>query len=870
MFVITVGVIAVAGDESAEAEAASLLHRCAVGADVKDLRSRLGMTQEQLAHYLDVSFVTVNRWETGRRLPSSTSQRRLDELARSAQVPTSQAPVATASAIVLPSTPFIGRDKEFVELCDLFEDARLITLIGPGGSGKTRLAAELARRCGRPDETVAMVGLDVINDATLVPTAIGAALGVRSTGTTSADDLVIAHLASRPCLLVLDNCEHVAAVVRQFVETALGAAPQLRVLVTSRIVLDVAGEQVWPVPALQMAATGSGADAVARSDAGRLFVERARRAQPGFVLDDPAATSIVRICELLDGLPLALELAAAWLSTLSIADVAARLDGSIALLNADGGGGRRHRTLRSVAEWSDALLDPPDRAVLAALSVFAGLFTVADAERVAERVGGSSGSSGSSDIVHALRRLVTSSWVVAVPGNDSVYGMLNTLRSYARELLQRSGEETIVRDRHAQAFADIAEASEMGLSGDEQAEWQRRMDRANGDFVVALERSRANRDDDTSLRLVGSLWRWWYTSGRITEGRAWAATALAGSRSASPSRRAKALYTSAILAAENGDYGTAWAHAQSARRSFEAVGDHVGMSRSSTILGNVAKFRGDAAAAVNHLTDAVAGQRMVGDDKATAVALQNLAAFVIDQGGLGHGRALMEDSLALKRRAGDRRSLGYGLINLSDLLVREGSPDEARTALNEAGEIAQTLSDDRLGSFVEHNLGDVAVAAGEDDTAMVHYDLALAGFRRVGDRRDVALALCSLGLALTRAGRRDEGVQRLRESEALAAEIGDEVRLSEARSALTIAEVPSAAGTLPGGLTVRQAEILTLLTTGSSNRDIAQRLALSAGTVERHLANIYQKLGVSNRVRATRYALAHGLGAADVSTERPR
>jgi ATP/maltotriose-dependent transcriptional regulator MalT len=436
--------------------------------------------------------------------------------------------------------------------------------------------------------------------------------------------------------------------------------------------------------------------------------------------------------------------------------------------------------------------------------------------------------------------------------------------------LQRSGEETIVRDRHAQAFADIAEASEMGLSGDEQAEWQRRMDRANGDFVVALERSRANRDDDTSLRLVGSLWRWWYTSGRITEGRAWAATALAGSRSASPSRRAKALYTSAILAAENGDYGTAWAHAQSARRSFEAVGDHVGMSRSSTILGNVAKFRGDAAAAVNHLTDAVAGQRMVGDDKATAVALQNLAAFVIDQGGLGHGRALMEDSLALKRRAGDRRSLGYGLINLSDLLVREGSPDEARTALNEAGEIAQTLSDDRLGSFVEHNLGDVAVAAGEDDTAMVHYDLALAGFRRVGDRRDVALALCSLGLALTRAGRRDEGVQRLRESEALAAEIGDEVRLSEARSALTIAEVPSAAGTLPGGLTVRQAEILTLLTTGSSNRNIAQRLALSAGTVERHLANIYQKLGVSNRVGATRYALAHGLGAADVSTERPR
>ena len=868
MFVITVGVVAVAGDESAEVETAAILHRSAVGADVKGLRSRLGMTQEQLAHHLDVSFVTVNRWETGRRLPSSTSQRRLDELARSGRAPTAEAPVATASAMVLPSTPFIGREKELIELRDLFDDARLITLIGSGGSGKTRLAAEVARRYGRPDEAVAMVGLDVVKDPTLVTTAIAAALGVRPTGTTSADDHVIAHLAAGPCLLVLDNCEHVAVVVRQFVGTALAAAPQLRILVTSRVVLDETGEQVWPVPALEMAVAGSNADEVARSDAGRLFVERARRAQPGFVPDDAAATSIVRICELLDGLPLALELAAAWLSTLSIADVAARLGGSIALLNSDVGGGRRHRTLRSVAEWSDALLEPPDRAVLAALSVFAGLFTVADAERVAGS-SGSSGSSGSGDIVHALRRLVTSSWVVAVPGNDSVYGMLNTLRSYARELLQRSGDEADVRDRHAQAFADIAEASEMGLSGDDQAEWQRRMDRANSDFVVALEWSRAHRDDDTSLRLVGSLWRWWYTSGRITEGRAWATTALAGSRSASPARRAKALYTSAILAAENGDYGTAWAHAQSARRSFEAVGDHVGMSRSSTILGNVAKFRGDAAAAVNHLNDAVAGQRMVGDDKATAVALQNLAAFVIDQGNLGHGRVLMEDSLALKRRAGDRRSLGYGLINLSDLLVREGSPDEARTALNEAGEIAQTLSDDRLGSFVEHNLGDVAVATGEDDRAMRHYDIALAGFRRVGDRRDVALTLCSLGRALTRAGRRDEGVQLLRESETLAAEIGDEVRLSEARSALTVAEVPSAAGTLPGGLTLRQAEILTLLTTGVSNRDIAQRLALSAGTVERHLANIYQKLGVNNRVGATRYALAHGLGAADVPDERP-
>ncbi|MCU1366116.1 MAG: hypothetical protein JWN39_1755, partial [Ilumatobacteraceae bacterium] len=527
---------------------------------------------------------------------------------------------------------------------------------------------------------------------------------------------------------------------------------------------------------------------------------------------------------------------------------------SMALLNPEAPEPGRHRTLRSVATWSDSLLDPLDRVVLAAISVFAGPFTISDAEQVVSGV-------EPAEVVHALRRLVDSSWLFALHGDETGYGMLNTLRDFGRELLRAGEHESAVRSRHAHTFAAKAEASESGLSGPEQAIWQARMERAAGDFTLALQWSTGRvDDDDVGVRLVGALWRWWYTSGRIAEGRAWATPVLTHSRAASPVLRGRAFYTSAILAVENGDYGTAWAHAQSARRAFDVIGDHDGASRASTILGNVAKYRGDLNAAMTHLSDAVTGQRAFGDDRATAVALQNLAALVIDQGDLAHGRLLMEDSLTLKRRAGDRRSLGYGLINLSDLLVREHNADAARTALGEAAGIAAELDDDRLAAFVAHNLGDIAATDDEPAFAVAHYRNAIAGFRRVGDVRDVALALCSLGRTLVHMGEVEQGLTALRDSEQLAAEIGDELRLSEARGALASSQATPASSSLPGGLTARQAEILALLASGMSNRDIAAHLVLSAGTVERHLANVYQKLGVSNRVGATRYALAHGLG----------
>ncbi len=754
--------------------------------------------------------------------------------------------------LLVPPTPFIGREMELSELAGLLKSNRLLTMIGPGGSGKTRLAMELIRRSTPSDEIVTVVALDGVSDQAVVVTAVCAALGLRDAPDLAQDEQLDQYLGAHPQLLVLDNCEHLIGAVRNLVHRAMIASPELRVLATSRMLLGVEGEQVWVVPPMELPAVGAMPADVDRSDAGRLFVERARSRQADFTLNPANAAAVVRICELVDGLPLALELAAGWSAVLSTTELAKRLGEGLALLDADGSGPGRHRTLRATAEWSDALLTPQDRALLARLSVFVGRFTVDDAEQVA--------STDGQDVVFALRRLVDSSWVVAVHGDETTYGLLNTLRTYGRELLDRTGEADLVRGRHAAVIATLAEASESGLAGPEQTRWRARMELATGDVEAALEWARRTGDATLGLRLVASLWRWWYTTGRIVEGRRWTAVALSHARQAPGVLRARALYTSAMLASENGDYATAASHAQSARRGFEAIGDHAGAARSNTVLGNVAKFRDDIPAATRHLSDAVSSQRALGNDWATAVALQNLAALMIDQGDLHAGRALTEESLALKRLAGDRRSVGYGLINLSDLLVREHNPDRARLVLDEAASIAVDLGDGRLAAFVDHNLGDVAVDAGEVDQAAVHYRRALAGFRIVRDRRDEALTLCSLGRALVRLAETNEGLSLLRQSESLANEIGDELRLSEARAALAESAAPPSVRSLPGGLTARQAEVLGLVAAGLSNREIGVHLTLSAGTVERHLANVYAKIGVTNRVGAARYALSHGLG----------
>jgi non-specific serine/threonine protein kinase len=794
-----------------------------------------------MAHCLGVSFATVNRWERGKRSPSVSSRRRLELLLAAAAPGGREDSLGDArfANLIVPPTPFVGREAELTELVELFGSSRVVSLVGPAGCGKTRLAVELLRRAAGRSAAVTVVALEEVVDSERVDAAVSSAVGLRDTAPVQPQEQLLAYLARSPQLLVLDNCEHVQPGVKRFLQSALARAPALRILATSQRPLDVAAERVWWVAPL------------GRSDAVRLFVERARQRLPAFMLDARNADAVSTVCRCLDDLPLAIELAAAWSGVLSPIELAERLADGFALLDAPSGEDGRHRTLRAAVEWSDALLTAADRRALSQLSLFRGRFTAAEAAAVTV--------AAPSEVVFSLRRLVESSWLVAeLAEEDTTYAMLNTLRAYGRELLDRSADGDEARTRHAELFVAVAEASEEELAGPDQSRWRFRMEQSAGDFDAALEWG-FERDVELGQRLVAALWRWWYTTGRLIEGRRWASVALASRRRAAAGLQARLLYASAVLASENGDYVTADAHGTAARNAFVATGDHQGAARSSTVLGNIAKYRVDLAAARAHLNQAVASQRALADERGTAVALQNLASLVLDGGDLAAARDVLEESLSLKRKIGDRRSLAYGLINLGDLLVREEAPAKARTVLAEAEAIAVELSDERLTAFVAHNLGDVLVLLGEKPDSIAYYRRALEGFRRVHDERDVALALCSLGRALLRVGERIESLTLLRESETLAAQLGDELRLSEARAALLEASSPPSHRSLPGGLTSRQAEILGLVSAGLSNRDIATRLVLSAGTVERHLANLYRKLGVTNRVGATRYAMTHGL-----------
>jgi predicted ATPase/DNA-binding NarL/FixJ family response regulator/DNA-binding XRE family transcriptional regulator len=804
---------------------------------VRALRTRLGLSQEQLAQQLGVSFVTVNRWESGRTRVSAAALKSLAAL-ENAQAPDRGAPPA-------PPSVFIGRQAEIDALLTLLTTSRLVSLVGPGGAGKTRLALELVARMRGPDVRVVFVALDSIGDPSMVDSRVAAALGLRDRAGAPAAEAVVRTLADDPALLVLDGAERGVASppgsggVAGLAERVLAGGTGTRILLTSRRLTGAAGEQVWPVLALPQA------------DAVRLFATRARERVPGFEITDDLEEAAGELCRRLDGLPLAIELAAGWVGTLSVEQILRR---RFELLGPPDGG----RTLYTVAESSHALLRPVEQAVLAQLSVFVGSFTLDDAQAVTDTT--------PEELVFALRGLVDSSWLVARrDGDRQVYRMLDTLREYAAGRLGAGSGS--VRQRHARHFAGIARRSETALSGTERPAWVRRLEQASPDLDAALDWAVQAGDVQLGLAMSTALWRWWMTTGRLTEGRrrlTWfletADPAAAPALAEAEARRAEA-----ALAAENGDYADAIDQAARALRVFDEVGGTAAASsaaQAATVLGAAHRFTGDRTAATRYFELAAERWRQAGDEKGLARALNNVALIVMDGGELARAQRLMEEVLVIKRRLGDLRSIAVGLHNLGHVHVDAGHPDEAAAALAEAVDIAANLGDQHLNGAIACTSGDVARLRHDFRTAAGHYRIALTHYRGAGAVRDVVIALRGLGLSMYRLGEPDEAVRLLREGEAMAIKAGDAIRLGEIRTALT--EIgQSTAIRPPDGLTGRQAEILACVAAGLTNKDIAARLHLSVGTVERHLATCYRKLGLRNRAEATRYALRNGLSLPD-------
>ena len=815
-------------------------------ARIQRLRTRLGLSQEQLARQLGVSFATVNRWESGRTQMSARASRALAEFEARAAAdgpPTAGLPVAQSS--------FIGRASELTELSQIIAASRLVSLVGPGGAGKTRLAIEAIRRGGPPAE-VAFIPLEPVRQpASLVP-AVANCLRVRDQPGLSMQECLAAALAAAPRLLLLDGAEHLRAAVAELAGQLLAAADGLRIVVTSRVVLGVPGEVCWTVPPLECPSAAAGASDIAASDAVRLFIARAHERMPGFASADVAPHAIAELCRRLDGLPLAIELIAGWVGTLSVPEI---LTQRAVLLDAEPSSQPQGRRLVDVVRTSYDLLSPGQQRLLPALSVFAGPFTAGD-------VGAVSGAPGTP--AHLIRGLVDSSWLVVIPGEEhNRFAMLETLRSFAAARLDETGEGPRLRYAHAVHFAQLAVDSEEGMAGPDVARWTTRLEAAQADLDVALAWADEGGDTDLGLAMSAALWRWWLVSGRLAAGRGWLAAFLARAGQRRDALAGRALCSAAVLAAENGDYAAAIRQGQQALAVFEPLGQREPMAHAATVVGSAHRYLGDRAAARRSFQAAMDLRASAGDRRGVCVALNNMALLEADDGELDRARELFEQALVIKRQLGEQRSLAIGLANLADVLIRSGQWEPARQALAEAAELAEGIGSPQLIGTLRCSQGNLAVKERDWARAAGHFQAAAAAHRDAGHPHDTVEAMIGLGRAWHQLGRTVDALRQLRAAEALAAEIANPQRLAEVRAAL--AEAGDCLAPLPGGLTTRQAEVLRLLASGLSNKEIAGQLYLSPATVERHLATVYRKLGVTGRVEAARYAMAHGL----VTTSAP-
>jgi predicted ATPase/DNA-binding NarL/FixJ family response regulator/DNA-binding XRE family transcriptional regulator len=841
-----------------------------VAARLRILRGSLGLSQEQLARRIGVSFATVNRWESGRTHLSPRAMAALAQLETQRATGGDDADLADADhggtdspsavgrgqvdQLPVARSSFVGRERELAELATLISQSRLVTLIGPGGAGKTRLAAEVLSRSFAGADVI-FVPLEQVRYPRTLATALASRLRIHDQQGTPLTESLQAALAASPRLLLLDGAEQVADQVAELAGDLLASVPGLRILVTSRVVLGTPGEVCWTVPPLACPSVAAGAADIAASDAVQLFMARACERLPDFRASQVAPHAIAELCRRLDGLPLAIELIAGWIGTLSIKEIlqqrAVLLDSEPTQLGQYGG-----RRLADVLRVSYDLLGPEQQRRLAMLSVLAGSFRIDDVQAVLDL--------DAPTAVATTRLLVDSSWLVVTRGaGQNTFSMLETIRTFAALQLDKTGDRVAVRRRHALHWAAIAAGSEEGLSGPEAADWTCRLEAAVADLHAALSWAEEHADIDLGLDVSASLWRWWLVSGRLVAGRNWLARFLTLAGPRDDEWVGRALCSAAVLAAENGDYPEAIRMAEMAMPIFEELGLKLRMTLAATVLGSAHRYLGHTEAARLCFQKAMRLREELGDRRGVSVAINNIALLELDAGNTGRARELLEQALAIKREFGEQRSIALGLANLADVLIRSADWDAADRVLHEVAGMAD--GDPQLIVTIRCNQG--AVAAHREDWAAAadHFRAAIAASEDGSHPHNRIEAMIGLGRVCYQTGQHDEALRQLRDAQALAADIGNAQRLAEVAAAL--AEISGCATpgpatavcARPGNLTARQAEVLRLLAAGLSNKQIAADLFLSPATVERHLATIYRNLRLASRVEAARFAIENGI-----------
>ena len=619
--------------------------------------------------------------------------------------------------------PLLGRERAIADVAAAIETSHLVTLSGAPGIGKTSLARAIA---DRHPSGAAFVELAPITDHERVLTAVAAAVGVREPSAVDTIEAIGATLRRRQPLLVLDNCEHLLQPTTRLVSALLDACPRLRVLASSREPLGLDGERDWQVPPLAVPAFANiEPELLLEYPAIALFVARAREVRPEFALNSFLAADVVEICRRLEGVPLAIELAAARVAAMTPSEIVRRLEDRLSLLSK---GGRspisRHRTLSAALDWSYDLLTAPERALLRRLSVFADRFQLDAAATVCtgEQV-------DPPGVAALIGRLVAKSLVVAEPSvasDDPLrYRLLETIRAYATDKLEDAAEGAEMRTTHARFFVDLAERAEAELTGADQARWLDCLDAARADLRAAVEWLLSHGQEELALRLVSTLVLFWRVRGPFTEGRDMLSLALVASERASPLLRARTVWGVGFLTLMAGDRNGAIPHLERSLAASRAVGDARGAARSLLILAD-AQILDSGPSQLPLLDDSISLAREAGDSWCLAHALGVAGNECERRGDLRRARRMFDECLSVARSARDLQGLRFGLIGLGGVAISQGDYREAQSVLEEAAALTRALGEAYDHAIALGSLGKLAKERGDYARAKELFDQTLA------------------------------------------------------------------------------------------------------------------------------------------------
>jgi non-specific serine/threonine protein kinase len=739
-------------------------------------------------------------------------------------------------------TSFVGRQADLAELLRLIGASRLVTIVGGAGLGKTRLAVEVAGRLVDGARTgVRFVSLAALTDGALVPQEVASSLDVAERAGEPLLRTLVARIGAREMLLVLDNCEHLVDASASLVEALLRGCPNLRVLATGRQPLRVAGERVWRIAPLAVPEAGDDDPrTVAASEAVGLFAARARLADPSFGVGPGNAAVIALVCRRLEGIPLAIELAAASLETTSLDGVLSRLEDRLRLLAAgDPSTVPRHRTLQAALDWDHQLLDDQQRRLFRRVSVFHGGFDLAAAEAVC-----GAGGLRTEEVVELVVRLAERSLLVpdTSRAGPTRYHLLQTVREYGAERLAESGERASVARAHAAHFTALAERAERHERGPEHVEWLERLEADHDNLRAALAWSRGH-DVSAWQRLASSLVWFWVTRGHSSQGRGWLEGALAAAPGDTPAR-AGALLALGRLSFWQGDYESARSLCGECLEVCRRRGDSLNRSWALTLLGSVDAYQGRYLESRRRLEEVLAA--VPGQD-VRMEALVALGEVLLQAGDLASARARLDEVRALAR--GPEAPRGRAALFRGLVAILEADRPTALHCCTDSLDIFHRLRNRYAAGASLDGLAALAVADGDPVRALRLSGAAAAlrdstGAQLAPHWRDV-VRTAIVEPAMEAAGKRAAAAW----AEGRRMDLDQAVRAARAGLPAPLAASSKATGRprRPDGLSARELEVARLVAQGLTNREIAERLVIAERTAEGHVERIRKKLNVRSR-----------------------